>query len=169
MSGICEGRVVIVTGAGRGIGRAHALAFAREGARVVVNDLGAGLDGSGTSDSPAAEVAEEIRSEGGEAIVNGADVADFGGTGELVKSALDSWGRLDVVVNNAGFLRDRMFVSTSEEEWDAVVRVHLKGHYCLARHACEPSAPTPVLNVEKRSAVSSTRLVISTAPPIPVG
>jgi len=137
MSGICEGRVVIVTGAGRGIGRAHALAFAREGARVVVNDLGAGLDGEGSSQSPATEVAEEIRHHGGEAVVNGADVADWSATGQLVEAALDTWGRLDVVVNNAGFLRDRMFVSTSEEEWDAVVRVHLKGHFCLARHACE--------------------------------
>ena len=137
MSNLCEGRVVIVTGAGRGIGRAHALEFARQGAKVVVNDLGAELDGSGGSTGPAGEVVDLIREGGGEAIANGADVADFEATGELVKQTLDTFGRLDVVVNNAGFLRDRMFVSTSEEEWDAVVRVHLKGHFCLSRHACE--------------------------------
>ncbi len=137
MSGICEGRVVIVTGAGRGIGRAHALEFAREGAKVVVNDLGAELDGSGGSTGPAGEVVDEIRDAGGEAIANGADVADFASARELVQSAIDHFGGLDVVVNNAGFLRDRMFVTTSEEEWDAVVRVHLKGHFCVSRHACE--------------------------------
>ncbi len=137
MSRICEGRVVIVTGAGRGIGRAHALEFAREGAKVVVNDLGAELDGSGGSTGPAGEVVDEIRDAGGEAIANGADVADFASARELVQSAIDPFGGLDVVVNNAGFLRDRMFVTTSEEEWDAVVRVHLKGHFCVSRHACE--------------------------------
>jgi NAD(P)-dependent dehydrogenase (short-subunit alcohol dehydrogenase family) len=134
---ICDGRVAIVTGAGRGIGRAHALEFARQGARVVVNDLGAELDGSGGSTGPAGEVVDEIRGMGGEAVANGADVADFQATGDLVKQTLDHFGRLDVVVNNAGFLRDRMFVGTSEEEWDAVVRVHLKGHFCLSRHAAE--------------------------------
>ena len=136
MSGICEGRVVIITGAGRGIGREHALEFARQGASVVVNDLGAGLDGQGQSEGPAGEVAEEIRALGGKAAINGDDVADWEGAGRLVQTALDNFGRLDVVVNNAGFLRDRMFVSTSEEEWDAVIRVHLKGHFCTARHAC---------------------------------
>lgn len=135
MAGLCDGRVVIVTGAGRGIGRSHALAFAREGAKVVVNDLGAALDGSGNSTGPAGEVVDEIRAAGGEAIANGEDIADFAGAGRLVKAAIDAFGRLDVVVNNAGFLRDRMFVSTSEEEWDAVIRVHLKGHFCVARHA----------------------------------
>jgi NAD(P)-dependent dehydrogenase (short-subunit alcohol dehydrogenase family) len=137
MAGICEGRVVIVTGAGRGIGRGHALEFARQGAKVVVNDLGAELDGSGSSLGPAGEVVDAIRAAGGEAIANGDDVADWEGAGRLVRAALDAFGRLDVVVNNAGFLRDRMFVSSSEEEWDAVIRVHLKGHFCVSRHACE--------------------------------
>ncbi|MDJ0866970.1 MAG: SDR family oxidoreductase [Myxococcota bacterium] len=135
--GICDGRVVIVTGAARGIGREHALAFAREGAKVVVNDIGVALDGSGGSTGPADEVVEEIRGRGGEAITNGADVADWEQTGAAVQQAIEHFGGLDVVVNNAGFVRDRMFVSCSEDEWDAVVRVHLKGHFCLARHAAE--------------------------------
>lgn len=134
--GICDGRVVIVTGAGGGIGREHALAFAREGARVVVNDLGVALDGSGGDKAPAEKVVDEIVALGGEAVSNGADVADFAQAGELVKTAIDAFGGLDVVVNNAGFVRDRMFVSCSEEEWDAVIRVHLKGHFAVTRHAC---------------------------------
>jgi len=136
-SKICQDRVVIVTGAGRGIGRAHALEFARQGAKLVVNDLGAEADGQGRSEGPAGEVVDEIRAMGGEAVVNGADVADFEASRGLVQSAIDHFGRLDVVVNNAGFLRDRMFLKTSEEEWDAVVRVHLKGHFCTSRHAAE--------------------------------
>jgi NAD(P)-dependent dehydrogenase (short-subunit alcohol dehydrogenase family) len=135
MTRICDGRVVIVTGAGRGLGRAHALEFARQGASVVVNDIGVELDGRGGSSGPAGEVVEEIRRHGGKAIADGADVADWEQTRNLVKAALDAFGRLDVVVNNAGFVRDRMFVNASEEEWDAVVRVHLKGHFCVARHA----------------------------------
>ncbi len=133
-----KGRVVIVTGAGRGLGRAHALAFAREGAGVVVNDLGVALDGSGGGaggETPARAVVEEIRALGGDAIENDADVTSFEQTGALLEQTLEHFGRLDVVVNNAGFVRDRMFVSCSEEEWDAVTRVHLKGHFCLARHA----------------------------------
>jgi NAD(P)-dependent dehydrogenase (short-subunit alcohol dehydrogenase family) len=133
--GLCDGRVVIVTGGARGIGREHSLAFASEGAKVVVNDLGGSSDGAGNSASVAEELAEEIRSQGGEAIANGADVADWDATAELVRTAIDTFGRLDVVVNNAGILRDRMFVNTSIEEWDLIMRVHLRGHFCTSRHA----------------------------------
>jgi NAD(P)-dependent dehydrogenase (short-subunit alcohol dehydrogenase family) len=136
MSGICQGRVVIVTGAGRGLGRAHALEFARQGAKVVVNDLGVSLAGEGGGSEPAHEVVAEIKKMGGEAVANGADIADFAQAGALVKQAIDTFGGLDVVVNNAGFVRDRMFVSCSEQEWDAVIRVHLKGHFAVSNHAC---------------------------------
>ncbi|HEY2517135.1 MAG TPA: SDR family NAD(P)-dependent oxidoreductase, partial [Polyangiaceae bacterium] len=135
MSRLCEGRVAIVTGAGRGIGRAHAMELARHGAKVVVNDIGAEADGRGYSSGPAAEVVEAIVRMGGDAVANGDDVADFKGARRLIDTAVETWGRLDVLVNNAGFLRDRMFVSTSEEEWDAVLRVHLRGHYAPAHHA----------------------------------
>ena len=135
MTRICDGRAVIVTGAGRGLGRAHALEFARQGASVVVNDVGVELDGRGGSSGPAGEVVAEIQELGGQAIANSADVADWEQTRGLVRAALEAFGRLDVVVNNAGFVRDRMFVNASEEEWDAVVRVHLKGHFCVGRHA----------------------------------
>ncbi len=135
MTGICKGRVAIVTGAGRGIGREHALELARQGAKVVVNDLGVSNSGEGGGAGPADEVVKEIADMGGEAVSNGADVADWAQAEALVHQAIDAFGRLDVVVNNAGFVRDRMFVSCSEEEWDAVVRVHLKGHFCVSRHA----------------------------------
>ncbi|HEU5301081.1 MAG TPA: SDR family oxidoreductase [Acidimicrobiia bacterium] len=133
--GICDGRAVIVTGAARGLGRAHALAFAAEGARVVVNDLGVALDGTEPRSDAAEEVVAEIRAAGGEAVANADDIADFSGAGRLVGTALEAFGALDVVVNNAGFVRDRMFANAAEDEWDAVVRVHLKGHFATSRHA----------------------------------
>lgn len=132
---LCDGRVVIVTGAGRGLGRAHALELARQGAKVVVNDLGVALDGSETGLGPADEVVEEIRGAGGEAVGNTDDIADWDGAARLVQGAIEAFGGLDVVVNNAGFVRDRMFANAAEDEWDAVVRVHLKGHFAPARHA----------------------------------
>jgi NAD(P)-dependent dehydrogenase (short-subunit alcohol dehydrogenase family) len=135
MKPLCEGRTVIVTGAGRGIGREHALAFARHGARVLVNDLGTSVAGAGRSSETAENVMREIRELGGEAVSNADDVANFAAAGRLVEQALDVFGSLDVVVNNAGFLQDRMFASATEEEWDAVMRVHLKGHFCVSRHA----------------------------------
>jgi NAD(P)-dependent dehydrogenase (short-subunit alcohol dehydrogenase family) len=129
VSGLCEGRVAIVTGAGRGIGRGHALELARQGALVVVNDLGVAVDGTGADRGPAQTVVDEIRALGGTAIVNGDDVSSWGGAEALVASAIEAFGRLDVLVNNAGILRDRMLVNMTEEEWDAVIRVHLKGTF----------------------------------------
>ncbi|MGX1775511.1 SDR family oxidoreductase [Nocardia brasiliensis] len=134
---ICAGRTVIVTGAGRGIGRAHALAFAAAGARVVVNDLGSALDGAATGETPAELVVAEIEALGGAAVANGDDVADWQGAQRLVRQAVDTFGGLDVLVNNAGFVRDRMLVNLGEDEWDAVIRVHLKGHFVTMRHAIE--------------------------------
>jgi NAD(P)-dependent dehydrogenase (short-subunit alcohol dehydrogenase family) len=129
------GKVAIVTGAGRGIGRAHALALAGAGAKVVVNDLGASLAGVGEDSSPAEQVVLEIEALGGEAVADGANVADFEQAGRMVQTALDSFGRLDILVNNAGILRDRMLVNMTEDDWDAVVAVHLKGHFAPTRHA----------------------------------
>jgi NAD(P)-dependent dehydrogenase (short-subunit alcohol dehydrogenase family) len=134
VSKLLEGRVAIVTGAGRGIGRAHALELARHGAKVVVNDFGVSNNGEKT-DSPAHDVVAEIEAMGGEAVVNGADVADFGQAAALVQQAIDTFGGLDILVNNAGFVRDRMLVNATEDEFDAVVRVHLKGHFATLRHA----------------------------------
>jgi NAD(P)-dependent dehydrogenase (short-subunit alcohol dehydrogenase family) len=135
VSNLLEGRVAIVTGAGRGIGRAHALELAAHGAKVVVNDYGVSLSGEGTGETPAEEVVALIQERGGEAVTNGADVADFEAAAAMVQQAIDTFGGLDILVNNAGFVRDRMLVNTSEEEWDAVIRVHLKGHFAPLRHA----------------------------------
>ncbi len=133
--GALDGRVAIITGAGRGIGREHALLFAAEGAKVVVNDLGAGLDGSGGAASAAEEVVAEIRAMGAEAVANHDDVATWAGGEALVGAALEAFGGLDVLVNNAGILRDRVLVNLSEDDWDSVVRVHLKGHFVPLRFA----------------------------------
>ena len=137
MAGICENRVVIVTGAGRGLGRAYALGLAAEGAKVVVNDLGVGTHGDATTETPAQQVVDEIRAMGGQAVANYDDVTDFEAGGRIVKAALDAFGGLHAVVNNAGFVRDRMFVSCTPDEWDAVLRVHLRGHFCVSRHAVD--------------------------------
>ena len=134
--GLLDGRVVIVTGAGGGIGRAHALAFAAEGARVVVNDIGVGLDGSPAGGGSAAQgVVDEIVAAGGEAVTSGANVADWGQAEGLIQTAVENFGGLDILVNNAGIVRDRMFANTSEEEFDAVTAVHLKGHFATMKHA----------------------------------
>jgi NAD(P)-dependent dehydrogenase (short-subunit alcohol dehydrogenase family) len=130
-----EGKVAIVTGAGRGIGREHALALAEAGASVIVNDLGGALSGEGHDDTPAKQVVEEIEAAGGRAAANAEDVADFEGAERLVRQAIDDFGRLDILVNNAGILRDRMIVNMTEQEWDAVIAVHLKGHFAPTRHA----------------------------------
>ncbi len=135
MTGLLEGRVAIVTGAGRGIGRAHALELAAQGAAVVVNDFGVSLSGEGTGETPAEEVVADIAAAGGRAVANAADVADFDQAAAMVQQAIDAFGGLDILVNNAGFVRDRMLVNTSEDEWDAVIRVHLKGHFAPLRHA----------------------------------
>lgn len=135
MPGIAEGRTVIVTGAGRGLGRAHALAFAAEGANVVVNDLGVTLDGRAAGSPAAADVVAEIQALGGRAVAHGGDIATEDGAAGLVSLALDRFGRLDTLVNNAGFLRDRMLVNLDGDDWDAVLRVHLKGHFLTMRHA----------------------------------
>jgi NAD(P)-dependent dehydrogenase (short-subunit alcohol dehydrogenase family) len=133
--GALDGRVAIITGAGRGLGREHALLFAAEGAKVVINDLGGANDGAGADASPAEQVAQEIRDLGGEAVSNGDDIADWDGAQALVNAAVDAFGDLDILVNNAGILRDRVLINMSEAEWDDVVRVHMKGHFAPSRWA----------------------------------
>jgi len=133
--GALDGRIAVITGAGRGIGREHALLFAREGAKVVVNDLGGSADGVGADAGPAQQVVDEIWALGGEAVANTDDCADWEGGQRLIRSAIDTYGGLDILVNNAGILRDRMIFSMSEAEWDSVIHVHLKGHFVPLHHA----------------------------------
>jgi NAD(P)-dependent dehydrogenase (short-subunit alcohol dehydrogenase family) len=138
MAGICEGRVVIVTGAGNGLGRAYALGLAAQGAKVVVNDLGVGTHGeAGETRGAAQKVVDEIVAAGGQAVADTGDVSDWEAGRKMVQTAIDTFGGLHAVVNNAGFVRDRMFVSCSLEEWEAVLRVHLNGHFCTSRHAVD--------------------------------
>jgi NAD(P)-dependent dehydrogenase (short-subunit alcohol dehydrogenase family) len=133
--GALDGRVAIITGAGRGLGREHALLFAREGAKVVVNDLGGDAHGTGADATPAQQTVADIVAAGGDAVVNGDNVADWDGAERLVRQAVDTFGDLHVLVNNAGILRDRVIINMTEAEWDAVIAVHLKGHFCPSRHA----------------------------------
>jgi NAD(P)-dependent dehydrogenase (short-subunit alcohol dehydrogenase family) len=135
MTKLCEGRVAIVTGAGRGIGREHSLLLASHGAKVVVNDLGGSMSGEGADVGPAQQVVDEITAMGGEALANTDDISDWDGAQRLVQSAVDTFGGLDILINNAGILRDRMLTNMSEEEWDAVIKVHLKGTFAPSRHA----------------------------------
>jgi NAD(P)-dependent dehydrogenase (short-subunit alcohol dehydrogenase family) len=133
--GALDGRVAIITGAGRGIGREHALLYAAEGAKVVVNDLGGAMDGTGDDRTPAEQVVDEIKAAGGEAVANADNVADWEGAQRMVNAAIEAFGDLHVLVNNAGILRDRVLVNMTEEEWDAVIHVHLKGHFAPTRWA----------------------------------
>ena len=135
MANLCEGRVAIVTGAARGVGKENALLLAKEGARLVINDLGGAVDGTGADATPAQEVANEIIAGGGEAVVNGDDVSSWDGAKNMIDQAIDTFGKLDILVNNAGILRDRMLVNMTEQEWDAVIQVHLKGTFAPSRHA----------------------------------
>jgi len=137
VAGLCEGRVCIVTGAGRGIGREHALGLAAEGAKVVVNDLGGTRDGTGTDAGPAQEVVDEIVAAGGEAVANTDDISEWAGAERIVQQAIDTYGRLDVLVNNAGILRDTTIWKMTDEDWDAVLAVHAGGTFCMTR-ACAP-------------------------------
>ena len=147
--GALDGRVAIITGAGRGLGREHALLFASEGAKVVVNDLGGDIDGTGDDRAPAQQVVDEIKAMGGEAVANVDNVADWEGAQKLIQTAVDTFGTLHVLVNNAGILRDRVIVNMTETEWDSVIHVHLKGHFCPTRFAAaywreQSKAGTPV-------------------------
>jgi NAD(P)-dependent dehydrogenase (short-subunit alcohol dehydrogenase family) len=137
MAGINEGRVVIVTGAGRGIGRSEAIEFAKQGAKVVVNDLGGATDGSGSDVGAAQQVVDEIKALGGEAVANTEDISDYEAAGDIVRQAIETYGKLDVLVNNAGILRDRMLINMGPDEWDAVIRVHLRGTYATTQHAAQ--------------------------------
>lgn len=158
--GALQGRVAIITGAGRGLGREHALLFAAEGAKVVVNDLGGANDGSGSDVTPAEQTVADIRAMGGEAIVNTDNVADWDGAKNMIDQAVETFGDLDILVNNAGILRDRVLVNMTEAEWDAVIAVHLKGHFAPTRHAAvywreqSKNGATKVRNVVHTSSTS---------------
>ena len=159
MSGICEGRIVVVTGAGGGIGRQHALAFAAEGAKLVVNDLGGARDGTGASPGPAQTVVDEIKAAGGEAIAHTDDISSWDGSLSLIQTAIDTFGGLDVVVNNAGILRDRMLTNMTEAEWDSVIKVHLKGTFGPAHHAAAYWRDR-----SKAGAANDARIINTTSP-----
>ena len=137
MAGLLDGKVAVITGSGRGIGREEALLMAKHGAKIVVNDLGGGFDGTGASTGPAQDVVNEIKKMGGEAVANGDSVSDFKSAKKIIQCALDSFGKLNIVINNAGILRDRMIFNMAEEDWDSVLAVHLKGTFNMSRHACE--------------------------------
>jgi NAD(P)-dependent dehydrogenase (short-subunit alcohol dehydrogenase family) len=154
--GALSGRVAIITGAGRGIGREHALLFAAEGAKVVVNDLGGAVDGSGDDRTPAEQVVDEIKAMGGDALANADDIADWEGGRRLVAAAVEAFGDLHVLVNNAGILRDKMLVNMSESEWDSVIHVHLKGHFVPTRHAAAYWREQVKAGHEVRAAVVNT-------------
>ncbi|HEX9695112.1 MAG TPA: SDR family oxidoreductase [Actinomycetota bacterium] len=158
MMGLLDGKVAIVTGAGRGIGRGEALLLASHGTRVIVNDVGGEWDGSGADERPAQLVVDEIAAAGGEAAANYDDVADFAAAGRMVGQAIDAWGRIDILVNNAGILRDKMIFNMDESDWDAVIRVHLKGHFAPTRHVCAHWR-----NLSKESGESANGRIINTS------
>ena len=155
--GALQGRVAIITGAGRGLGREHALLFAGEGAKVVVNDLGGANDGSGSDVTPAEQTVADIRAMGGEAIVNTDNVADWDGAKRMIDQAVETFGDLDILVNNAGILRDRVLVNMTEAEWDAVIAVHLKGHFAPTRHAAA------YWREQSKNGVTKTRNIVHTS------
>jgi NAD(P)-dependent dehydrogenase (short-subunit alcohol dehydrogenase family) len=156
---ICRGRIVIVTGAGRGLGREHALEFARQGAKVVVNDIGVNVDGNERSNEPANEVADLIRASGGEAITNGEDISEWDGARRLIEATVKTFGGFDVLVNNAGILRDRMIVNMNEQEWDAVIKVHLKGTFAPVHWAAD------YWRTRSKSGESNKARIINTSSP----
>lgn len=165
--GALEGRVCAITGAGRGIGREHALLFASEGARVVVNDLGGAGDGTGADASAAQAVVDEIRAAGGEAVANTDDISAWEGARAFIQTAIDSYGALDALVNNAGILRDAFIGSMSEEQWDAVIEVHLKGHFSPLRHAVDHWKGRSKAGEEVKAAVVNTSSASGTYLPNP--